>query len=463
MKRFLFSNIVGFFIKDMEDLAVEKRFKNQLLVLFMVFMTVVSFVAAVFRQLGFYEDEVILPAFILCVLCLVLIKIWGEVERTIWIIVCIGTLLTTYNISISGGIYSYNHKWFLLFLIFVYFIFPKWLLSYTVLLVIIQACFYSLTNDNSIIQQELGAKEDALIDSIGYFVVMYLFLMAVQKYHNLLNNRIEQQTETLLIQKQELEENNQLLKDKTQQLLLSNQELERFAYIASHDLKTPLNNIISFSLLLERELQGVDNPKAHQYFGFIKDGSSKMNQLIKDVLEYSKLSATEEKEEPIDLNELVNEIETSISEYLHERNAMIKVNSELPIIKANRAKMYLLFKNLIENGIKYNESQMPMVEIKVKRESTFYEFFVVDNGIGISKEYHAAIFNLFSRLHNGSKYEGTGLGLSLSKKIVEGLGGSIRVESGAVGGSIFIVRFDIGLFVEAINNNPLFPAKTPLL
>lgn len=481
MNEEFYNRVTNFFIKDNENLPSEKQYKNRSLVLSMVISTITIFMLVVLENLGFYEDSVVFPVLIMCVFSLILMKFSGKIETVIWINVIASTIFVIYDVFINGGVYSFHNKWFALILIFLYFTLTRFITAYTVFIIVVQIGIYYFVSPD-LIFEELGTRQGAFFSTLVYFIILYCLLLSDQKYDNLLTRRIENQNQKLLaqkqellaqkqellVQKQDLVKNNLLLEEKTKQLLLSNQELERFAYIASHDLKTPLNNIISFSLLLKKELKDIVNPKVHQYFGFIQDGSVKMNQLIKDVLEYSKLSATVVDEELIDLNELVNEIKISISEYINERNAIIKVNNTLPTIKSNHAKMYLLFKNLIENGIKYNESFIPTVEIDVKKEAEYYLFIIADNGIGINEEFHASIFNMFSRLHNSSQYEGTGLGLSLSKKIVEGLSGSIYVESETSSilknrGTKFIVQLHEKHFIKPVQKHLKSTKPSPLI
>jgi len=167
-----------------------------------------------------------------------------------------------------------------------------------------------------------------------------------------------------------------------------------------------------------------------------------MNNLIKDVLEYSKVSSKNIELEEVNLNELIHSINQSISEFINKKNAEVILIGPLPIIRANKTKMYLLFKNLIENGIKYNESATPLVEIEFTEDENSIHFFIQDNGIGIPEKYHQNIFEMFSRLHRDSEYEGTGLGLALCKKIIDHLSGTIKVESQIERGTKFIISFD---------------------
>ncbi len=241
---------------------------------------------------------------------------------------------------------------------------------------------------------------------------------------------------------EQLEQANQELVDANNELMESNAELERFAFIASHDLKTPLHNIIKFSGLLKRKLGPNATDDINDYLSFIIQGGKRMNFLIEDVLEYSKLSKHDSNgtDVLINLNTLVQEISRSISEYLDSLGASIEIDTPLPNIIWSYAKTFMLFKNLIENGIKYNDSPNPIVIIKACQEQDYLHFTFTDNGIGIAEEYHEKIFLMFTRLHNQAEYEGSGLGLATCKKIVEEFGGEIRCQGRPGQGTTFHVH-----------------------
>lgn len=238
---------------------------------------------------------------------------------------------------------------------------------------------------------------------------------------------------------EQLEQANRELTETNNELLDSNAELERFAFIASHDLKTPLHNIIKFSGLLKHKLEPEATEDIKDYLSFIIQGGKRMNFLIEDVLEYSKLTRQESngKKVLIDLNKLVEEISRSISEYLYSRSAAIEIPRPLPHIVWSYAKIFMLFKNLIENGVKYNESPKPTITIEANQENGNLNLFFSDNGIGIDEAYHQKIFLMFTRLHNQAEYEGSGLGLATCKKIVEEFGGAIECKGNSVKGTTF--------------------------
>jgi signal transduction histidine kinase len=205
----------------------------------------------------------------------------------------------------------------------------------------------------------------------------------------------------------------------------SNKELERFAYIASHDLKSPMRNIVSFVGLLERKIDPKQNSDIKEYTQFISTNARYMYRLIQDILEYSKLRkyATDDFE-MVDLNEVLNQILI----LYQDQDTVIRV-STLPSIRSNPSIMTQLFQNLIDNGLKYNTQKIPEVSVTVREIEYGFEFCIADNGIGIEACYLSQIFEMFKRLHNQTQYEGTGIGLAICKKIVELHQGEIWVKS----------------------------------
>lgn len=216
----------------------------------------------------------------------------------------------------------------------------------------------------------------------------------------------------------------------------SNEELERFAFIASHDLKSPLRSVINFSNMLDKKYKERFDHKGQQFLGIIHDNAERMEALITDILEFSKTKNHQPKIESIDLNDLVKEIATNIkTANLYPKgqifyNNLLTISSDETLIKQ-------LLQNLIENGLKYNDSNAPTIHVNTALANQFIEISIKDNGIGMEPQYHERIFEMFQRLHNKDEYNGTGIGLAVCKKIVTTLEGRITVESAIDEGSTF--------------------------
>ena len=431
--------IIDFFVNKKIQFSSEELNQKRILIQILLTILFMNSVFFIFGMLGYFGDELTFELFLFAVVGLGLLKYSTSNLIISTFINGTLTLTATINVLETGYIYSYNNKWFIVLLLLINMTARKQTVVYLFLYLFLQFVFYHYTTEDLSL---IADKKEYLVDNFFAIVLGYSFIQFFNRLEKLQRTRIDKQNSLLQQQKQALVKSNELLKNQSKKLLLSNQELERFAYIASHDLKSPLNNIINFSNLLQSELKDTKNLRVTQYVDFIRSGSIKMNMLIEDVLEYSKLSSDSTSNDKTDLNIILQSITDSISEYIHQKNAQVKVNGPLPTIRAHRTKMYLLFKNLIENGIKYNQSVSPHIEISFKKKELTYLFSVKDNGIGISSEFHQKIFDMFSRLHAENEYEGTGLGLALCKKIVRSLDGEIFVISEENKGADFLIEID---------------------
>lgn len=217
----------------------------------------------------------------------------------------------------------------------------------------------------------------------------------------------------------------------------SNRELEEFAYVASHDLQAPLRNIISFSELLREETQGKISEDADQYFNFIEEGGLRMQALIKDILEVSRVNRVDREFEKVDAEVCAQACVEALKANLDEANGTVEIG-KLPMVKGDGTRITQLLQNLINNAIKFHApSVAPIVKISAERNGEFWEFSVADNGIGIEEDELPQVFEIFRRLHTADEYPGTGIGLSICKKIVEAHGGHMRATSTPGAGTTF--------------------------
>ena len=218
----------------------------------------------------------------------------------------------------------------------------------------------------------------------------------------------------------------------TEALRRSNEELERFAHIASHDLRTPLRNVVSFVDLIERRLRGNLDPDVRDYARFAKDYALTMNRIIDDVLAYSKIGRNGDDvptQASLNMAELVRRVAQALEEPIRLCGGSVEARLPLPAVRAEETQIIQLLQNLVENGLKYNQSEAPRVEVGFVGSLPEPAFFVRDNGIGIEPQYAQKVFEMFTRLHTIDQYPGTGLGLAICKKIVEQHGGRIWLES----------------------------------
>lgn len=225
--------------------------------------------------------------------------------------------------------------------------------------------------------------------------------------------------------------------ERTEELKKTNDELEHFAYVASHDLQEPLRTISNFVGLFQKQYEGKLDKNADEYLNFITESTSRMQTLIKDLLDYSRIGKKDLNKTDIDCNILLKEALDDLSKSINESAAEIHTE-KLPIIKGYPLEIKSLFQNLISNAIKFQKKDThPIIHIAAKDNNTEWLFTIKDNGIGIDKIYYNKLFVLFQRLHNKGEYPGTGIGLVQCRKIVELHGGKIWVDSQIGKGSTF--------------------------
>ena len=227
-----------------------------------------------------------------------------------------------------------------------------------------------------------------------------------------------------------------VLKATLDQLERSNDELARFAYVASHDLQEPLRAIIGFLQLLESRYHEQLDEKGRHYIERTVKAGHRMQRLISDLLALSRINTRGQGFETTDFNGIVDKVVDRLQPRIEQKGAKV-CRGDLPSAMADASQMETLFFHLISNALKYNESHAPWVEIDWIKKESQYRFHVKDNGIGISPRFYDRIFVVFQRLHGRREYSGTGVGLTLCKKIVERHGGRIWVESEAGKGSTF--------------------------
>lgn len=238
-----------------------------------------------------------------------------------------------------------------------------------------------------------------------------------------------------------------MVDERTRELQRSNEDLLKFAHVASHDLKEPVRKIKTYGLRLQKELNGTGNENSRLYTEKVLESASRMSTMIEGVLTYSSLNATEQKIEHLDLNCILADIRNDLEVPIQQKEASIEYEA-LPAIEGVQVLIHQLFYNLVNNSLKFaREGVKPVITIRAKsvyiEGKAHAEIVVTDNGIGFDPEYSTIIFNTFTRLNSKSRYDGTGLGLSLCKNIVERHGGHIRADGARNIGATFTITLPL--------------------
>jgi light-regulated signal transduction histidine kinase (bacteriophytochrome) len=226
------------------------------------------------------------------------------------------------------------------------------------------------------------------------------------------------------------------LDERAKDLARSNTELQQFAYVASHDLQEPLRMVASFTQLLAKRYKDKLDDDARDFINFAVDGATRMQTLISDLLNYSRVGTQGNPVVPTDGEALFKRVLDSLQLSIEESGAVI-VSDPLPTVMADPQQLGQLLQNLLTNAIKFRSEKPPSVRISVERNGSEWKISVRDNGIGISQEHADRIFIIFQRLHTKTEYPGTGIGLAICKKIVERHGGRIWIEPSPGGGTTF--------------------------
>lgn len=265
-----------------------------------------------------------------------------------------------------------------------------------------------------------------------------------------INKNLENEINERKISEKQINELNRQLLENIDNLESANKELDRFAFMSSHDLQEPLRKIRTFTDLLYSKYKDALDDEAVRYISRIQKSAERMQILIKDILEFSKVAGDSNRFVNTDIKLLVEEILTEMEPVIAEKNARINIKS-LPSLKVNPGLMRPLFSNLIENALKYSKKEVaPVIKIHTEEngvsnklsgsnEKKFWRIYIEDNGIGFDQKYAEQIFEMFVRLHGNSEYEGTGIGLALCKQIVEKHDGFISALSKENSGSTFII------------------------
>jgi signal transduction histidine kinase/Tfp pilus assembly protein PilF len=266
----------------------------------------------------------------------------------------------------------------------------------------------------------------ALLVGMGFTGLIYKSSQERKKLNEILEFKVAERTEALQIANKNLEQ--------------ANYELRAFNFISSHDIKEPIRNIGTYAGFIFKQLPNNLQTNLASHFDFIKQSTTQLYTLIEDFAHYTSMSKTQEAQlQPVNLNNLVDGLELALVTSIQKYNGTI-INNGLPIISSNSSLLYIAIKNLIENGLKFNQSTQPTVHLSYEETASHHKIIVSDNGIGIEEDYHSQIFEMFKRLHNREEYQGSGIGLAIVKLVMDKINGTVGLESKLGEGSHFILK-----------------------
>ena len=378
------------------------------------------------------QDVYFLPGLLLVLLSLFFFRkyrnlaICGNLLSTAWVISIIPAVEST------GGLFSDNLLWLgiapLLAILF-----GNRRYGYLWLLLL---SAYTLYLGQTTSAADIANRVD-LLEETSYYLISYISLFVVTTLVTIIFETGQRQIISIYIQQQgELKQKQKRIKRQVrelekakEELQHSNQLLTQFAYTASHDLKEPLRMIGMYTGLIRRKLNTQLDADTEEYMGYVVDGIDRMETMLTDLLEYSRVGRIEMPSMGVDLNDTLFMVINNLGASLQEHKGAI-YSTHLPVVTAPPLLMNQLFQNIISNGIKFRKpSHEPEVHIQCAEVEGGYRFSISDNGIGIAEKDQDRVFNIFERLHTQQQYRGSGIGLATCQRIIETLHGNIWLQS----------------------------------
>jgi two-component system sensor histidine kinase/response regulator len=296
-----------------------------------------------------------------------------------------------------------------------------------------------LTSYNTTDLDRLKGYDLGAVDYLFLPIVPQVLKAKVQVFVDLARQKqmIRKQADALDRQTRDQEEQIRIIRDLNEKLKNANEELEGFSYTVSHDLRSPLRALEGYSHLLLEEYVGKLGPEAEEYLQRINKAAARMDDLVRDLLAYSRVAHGESRLHTVDLSELLNEI-VSHNQRLHDAQTCISINHPLHKVTAHAVGLSQCIANLLENAIKFvAPNTIPKVTIRTEPKDSFVRLWIEDEGIGIDPSFHNRMFRIFERAQESGAYEGTGIGLAIVKKGIERMGGRVGFESQPNQGSKF--------------------------
>ena len=406
--------------------------KARILVLFHFFLLAMcTFMILILYFINIENQYISLPLiFIGTLVSLIYFKKNGNLHLGGNLLSVILMVLVSPSVLFTGGLFSDNLFWLILLPISaLLFSDKKSGIFWICVLLVFTSIVYILQQQNIITSQ---IRSDTTYYFVSYcFLFCFIFgtIYIFEEGQNMVIQRLRDQKRLLKAQKQEISDKNDALEAIEIKLRLTNSELENFAFAASHDLKEPLRMIKMYTQLTQKRLVGHTDKNIPEYMFYVTDGVSRMQTLLDDLLQYSRLGKSKQDDREVDLNTVLSSVMTNLKVTMNEQNVSVTANN-LPSVWSNPTEMSQLFQNLMANAIKFRRKDVaPEIVINAKQQGDDFLFSLKDNGIGIKEEYQEKVFNIFEKLHTRVEYEGSGIGLATCKKIIHSMNGKIWLQS----------------------------------
>jgi signal transduction histidine kinase len=423
--------------------------KSRVLVYFYLLSLLSGFILAFIAFFWIPTNQVpLIPGIIINLLLLIVFYKKGNLVLSGNLLALTWFLILAPIVPSSGGLRSDNLLWLIMVpVIAVFFSNKKSGLIWFCILILYTTYIYSI--DKQIFSKIVIFESNYLLTSYTFlFSVIYGSILIFEKGQTLIIKMLENQKQVLQAQKQELEQKNQEILEQKQQLEImgeklkeTNYALEHFAATAAHDLREPLRMIGMYTSMSQRRMNNYPDKIRDEYMGFVTNGVSRMNNLLTNLLEYSRSGRKEGDTKQVDLNNSLHNVILNLTVVLKETGACV-ITTSLPTIHASDTDMSQLFQNLIANAIKFRKVNVPSeVFISYINRKDTHVISIKDNGIGIKKEHQSKVFNIFERVNGRDKYDGSGIGLATCRKIVESLNGKIWLRSAEGEGTTFYIAF----------------------
>ncbi len=359
-----------------------------------------------------------------------------KTEVSKWFLLMFGTLMISFLIILLGKDFNQDYC-YLLVSVLIIILLPKF--THRVIHLGFVFTMYLVTKFYLEYYPPLSINPNGQLASTSTFTFIVLLIAILLWRFVRISKNIEIKLKTslssILQKNHEIEINQFQIKQQNQSLEQVNKELEHFAFIASNDLQSPLNDILENIGNIKTQLKCTDID-IQEYLDYTISSAEQMKIIIQDVLAFSKIEDSEVELKPTNLNRVITSVLLNIKESVDSRNAEVDIPL-LPTIQAMDTQITLLFQNLIENGIKYNTSSIPKVSLEHEENEQYHIFNVQDNGIGISETDQVKVFEMFKRLKEKREEKGSGIGLAICKKIIERHKGTINIESEIGKGTTF--------------------------